>query len=415
MPGPRQPATNPAFSVRIHVPPGAAAVVAGVLAEAPGTVTSRIDEPDAMGTCRITLDADGPRTLAWLTRTLARRLGADLLLTQDPVFVAASTGKLTLRVCAATTTGHDIALLDADADRRVVSHLAAHPEHTDDYTGRRHRVALISDASAVLDFAALPADAALPALESQAVHLRRATGLDVFPLPIATPHVEDIAQAVRLLAPGFAAAVLVHTRPEHVLTTRAILGPTPPVLLLDTLNDGLAVAIAAATINALANRGVQPLGGRVVLVDPARGGDLAGLLIASGIADLTLFDPFGPGGGTLRTVAAEADLIVDLTGLATPPEEVPILRARPEAPPRFAAATTGPRPLHALPGLLTAATTTRRPITARARVAAVHALIEGTPPDALLPAPDQPGLTAAVAAAATHALDPDNGIGMDRA
>ncbi|MFI6588576.1 malic enzyme-like protein [Embleya sp. NPDC050493] len=407
LPGPS--ATNPAYSIRIHVPPGATGLVAAILTEAPGTVTSRVDAPDAMGTCRITLDADGADTLTWLTRTLTRRLGADLLHTQDPVFATASTGKLTLRVCAATATGHDIALLDADADRRVVSHLAAHPDQTDHYTGRRHRVALISDASAVLDFEALPADAALPALESQAVHLRRATGLDVFPLPIATPHVEDIAQAVRLLAPGFAAAVLVHTRPEHVSTTRTILGPTPPILLLDTLNDGLAVAIAAATVNALVNRGVNPLDGRVVLVDPARGGDLTGLLIAAGIADLTLFDPFGPGGGTLHKVAAEADLIVDLTGLATPPEGVPILRARPEAPPPFAAATTGPRPLHALPGLLTAATATRRPITALARVAAVRALIEGTPRNALLPAPDQPGLTAAIAAAATHVLTPDSG------
>ncbi|MGC0417948.1 malate dehydrogenase (oxaloacetate-decarboxylating) [Embleya sp. AB8] len=402
------PPANPAFSVLIHVPPNAADVVESVLADAPGAVSRRTDEqPDAMGAFRITLDADGPRTLAWLTDALTHRLGADLLHTQDPVFTTASTGKLTLRVCAATTTGHDVALLDADADRRVVSHLAAHPEHTDRYTGRGHRIALISDASAVLGFDALPADAVLPALESQAVHLRRATGLDVFPLPVATPRVEDIAQAVSLLAPGFAAAVLVHTRLDRVTTTRSLLGPTPPVLLLDAVNDGLAVAIAAATVNALVNRGVNPLSARVVLVDPAAGGDLTGLLIASGIADLTLFDPFAHRADALRDVAEGTDLIVDLTAFATPPPGVPVLRARPDTPPAFPATTSGPRPLHALPGLLTAATTTRRPITLPARVAAAHALIENTPRDALLPATDQPGLTAAVAAATARALDTD--------
>ncbi|MGC0415849.1 malic enzyme-like protein [Embleya sp. AB8] len=403
--GPERPAANPAYSVRIHIPPAAAEVVAGILADAPGTVVHRADEPDAMGARRITLDADGPRTLAWLTRTLAHRLGADLLHTQDPVFTTASTGKLTLRVCAATSTGHDVALLDADADRRVVSHLAEHPEHTDRYTGRGHRVALISDASAVLGFEALPADAVLPALESQAVHLRRATGLDVFPLPVATPQVDDIARAVRLLVPGFAAVVLVHTRLDRVTGTRAALGNTPPVLLLDAINDGLAIAIAAATVNALVNRGIDPLRARVVLVDPDAGGDLAGLLIASGIADLTLFDPFGHRADALRDVAGDTDLIVDLTAFATPPPGVPVLRARSDTPPAFAATTTGPRPLHALPGLLTAATTSRRPITMHARVAAAHALIENTPRDALLPSTDQPGLTAAVAAAATRALD----------
>jgi len=402
-----RPGANPAFSVRIHVPPTATDVVERVLAQAPGAVSRHTDAPDATGACRITLDADGPLTLAWLTDTLSRRLGADLLYTQDPVFSAAATGKLTLRVCAATTTGHDVALLDADADRRVVSHLAAHPEHTDRYTGRGHRVALISDASAVLGFDALPADAVLPALESQAVHLRRATGLDVFPLPVAASHAEDIAQAVRLFAPGFAAAVLVHTRLDRVRTTRSVLGPTPPVLVLDAVNDGLAVAIAAATVNALVNRGVDPRSARVVVVDPAAGGDLIGILIASGVGDLTLFDPYAHHAGALREVAEGTDLIVDLTASATSPPNVPVLRARPDTPPAFAATTTGPRPLHALPGLLTAATSTRRPITMHARVAAAHALIEHTPQGALLPPTDQPGLTTAVAAAAARALDTD--------
>ncbi|WSY18832.1 malic enzyme-like protein (plasmid) [Embleya sp. NBC_00896] len=403
-----RPGANPAFSVRIHVPPNAADIVESVLADAPGAVSRRIDEhPDAMGAFRITLDADGPRTLAWLTDALTHRLGADLLHTQDPVFTTASTGKLTLRVCAPTTTGLDVALMDADADRRVVSHLAQHPEHTDRYTGRGHRVALVSDASAVLGFEALPPDAVLPALESQAVHLRRATGLDVFPLPLAAPRVEDIAQAVRLLAPGFSAVVLMHTRFDRVTTTRSVLGPTPPVLLLDAVNDGLAVAIAAATVNALVNRGVNPLSARVVVVDPAAGGDLAGLLIASGIGDLTLFDPFAHRADALRDVAEDTDLIVDLTAFATPPPGVPVLRTRPDTPPAFPATTTGPRPLHALPGLLTAATTTRRPVTMHARVAAAHALIENTPRNALLPPTDQPGLTAAVAAAAARVLDTD--------
>ncbi|GCD92386.1 malic enzyme-like protein [Embleya hyalina] len=405
--GAERPAPNPAYSVRIHIPPDADAIVESVLADAPGTVARRADEPDVTGARRITLDADGPHTLAWLTRTLARRLGADLLHAQDPVFTAASTGKLTLRVCAATSTGHDVALLDADADRRVVSHLAAHPEQIDRYTGRGHRVALISDASAVLGFEELPADAVLPALESQAVHLRRATGLDVFPLPVATPDVTDIARAVRILAPGFAAAVLVHTRLDRVTVTHAALGPTPPVLLLDTINDGLAPATAAATVNALVNRGLNPLSARVIVVDPAAGGDLAGLLIACGIADLTLFDPFTHSADALHTIADGADLIVDLTAFATPPPGVPVLRARPDTPPAFGATTTGPRPLHALPGLLTAATATRRPITGHARVAAVYALIENTPRNALLPPTDQPGLTAVVAAAATRALDND--------
>ncbi|SBW27159.1 hypothetical protein FDG2_5198 [Candidatus Protofrankia californiensis] len=400
---PSLPGANPAYSIQIRVPSRALTMVQAVIADAQGTVTCQADEPDASEVHRITLDADSADTLRWLGRVLRHRLGTDLLHTEDLVFLTASTGKLAQRVCAVTTTGHDVALLDADADRRVITHLAAHPLHTDRYTGRSRRVALVTDASAVLDFEPLRAETALPAVESQAVHLHRATGLDIFPLPIAAHGPDDLAAAVRMLAPGFAATILVHTHIQHVHAARTAL-ETVPHLLLDSVNDGLAVAATAAAVNALRLRAVDPRRARVVLVDPARGGDLAGLLIAAGIGDLTLYDPVPYGTAPLHQLADDIDLIVDLIGLIAPPPGVPLLRTRPETPPPLAAATTAPRPLHALPGLLTAAIATQQQITPAARLAAVEALTAHTQPGALLPPLDHPGLTPAVAAAASRAL-----------
>ncbi|THJ66591.1 malic enzyme-like protein [Candidatus Frankia alpina] len=400
---------NAAFSVMIWVPPGARPVIDAVLAAAPGPALCHADEPDPAGGRRITLDADSGSTLSWLMRTLRERLGADLLRAEDPVFVVASTGKLTQSLCTSVTTGHDLALLDADADRRVIRHLTTHPTHTDRFTGRPRRVALLSDASAVLDFEPLAAEAALPAVESQAAHLHRATGLDVIPMPIAARNAADLGLAIGMLAPGFAATVLVHTHVRHIDAVRAALRsaaavqPTPH-LLLDTVNDGLAVAAAAAVLTHLRGRGIAPERARIALVDPHRGGDLAGLLVGTGIHDLTLYDPVAYGIQPLHDLAGRLDLIVDLIGLASPPEQAPVLRTRPEAPPPLAQATSGPRPLHALPGLLRAALTARRPITFSARVAAVHALVGQTPPGRLLPPLEHPRLTPAVAAAALHAL-----------
>ncbi len=394
---------NPAYSIQIRVPPHAAAVVRSVIADLPGTVTCQTDEGDPTGARRIVLDADSARTLTRLTDALRRGLGADLLHAEDLVFSTASAGKLAQQVCAAVTTGHDVALLDADADRRVITHLAAHPRHTDRYTGRSRRIALLSDASAVLDFEPLPAETALPAVESQAVHLQRATGLDIIPLPVATSGADDLASVIRMLAPGFAATVLVHTHIRHIDAARAAVGAASH-LLLDAVNDGLAVAATAAAVNALRTRAIDPGRARIVLVDPARGGDLAGLLVAAGIGDVTLYDPVEYGIQALHAVADQTDLVIDLMGLAAPPRSVPVLRTRLETPPPLLAATTGPRPLHALPGLVTAAVTTRMPITSAARLAAAYALAAQAEPGALLPALDHPGLTAAVAVAAACAL-----------
>ncbi len=394
---------NPAYSIQIRVPSRALAAVQTIIADAPGAVTCQADEAGAGEVHHITLDADSADTLTWLGGVLRHRLGADLLHTEDLVFLAASTGKLAQRVCAVTTTGHDVALLDADADRRVITHLAEHPLHTDRYTGRSRRVALVTDASAVLDFEPLRAETALPAVESQAVHLHRATGLDVFPLPIAAHGPDDLAAAVRMLAPGFAATILVHTHIQHVHAARAALD-TVPHLLLDSVNDGLAVAATAAAVNALRLRSIDPRRARVVLVDPGRGGDLSGLLIAAGIGDLTFYDPVPYGTAPLHQLADGIDLIIDLIGLMAPPPGVPLLRTRPETPPPLAAATTAPRPLHALPGLLTAAITTQRRITPAARLAAVEALAAHARAGELLPPLDHPDLTPAVAAAAARAL-----------
>ncbi|CAI7980528.1 Malic enzyme-like protein [Frankia sp. Hr75.2] len=394
---------NPAYSIRIRVPRSALVTVTAIIADAPGAVLCHADEPDPTGARRIILDADGSSTLTWLTRTLRGRLGADLLGAEDLAFRAAATGKLAQRVGVATGTGHDLALLDADADRRIIRHLAAHPRHTDRYTGRARRVALLTDASAVLDFEQLTSAAALPALESQAVHLHQATGLDVFPLPIAATGAAELATAIGLLAPGFAATVLVHTHIRHVNAVRAAL-TSAPYLLLDTVNDGLAIGVAAAALTHLRARAIDPHHARVVLIDPPRGGDLAGLLVAARIGDLTLYDPVAYGIEPLHRLAPDIDLIIDLLGLAAPPVGIPVLHSRPETPPALAAATTGPRPLHALPGLLSAAVTTQQPITLAARVAAVHTLTAHTPSGQLMPPLDHPRLTPAIAAAATHAL-----------
>jgi hypothetical protein len=399
---------NPAFSIAVRVPAAAVPRVLGVAGEAPGAVDCLLEggAPDGAGPAVVTLEADGADTLSWLDAALRTRLGADLLDVTDLAFRAAAGGKLGMLARARTVTDLDLALVDADADRRVVTHLAANPRAADDYTGRARRVALLCDGTAVLDLEPIEASTALPALESQALLLHRATGLDVVPLPVAAPGAADVATAVSLLAPGFGATVLIHTGLARIAAIRAALDGTG-LVVLDAVNDGLAVAATAAVLSSLGARGIRPPAARVVLVDPARGGELSNLLIAAGVGDLTLYDPVQYGIGALHAVTADegaVDLVVDLIGLAAPPTSVPVLRTRPQTPPRYAAATAAPRPLHAMPGLLTAALAAHRRPTTAARLAAARTLSGLAAPGDLLPPLDHPDLTAKIAAAVVAAM-----------
>ncbi|MCX5604821.1 hypothetical protein OOK29_42515 [Streptomyces phaeochromogenes] len=99
---------------------------------------------------------------------------------------------------------------------------------------------------------------------------------------------------------------------------------------MDTTGHAHAVAVAAATLNALRYRAVPTGTARVIRAGADRGGDLPGLLLAVGVRSLTLHevgappvDPAGP-----------ADLLVDLTGVPAPEDGTPVLRACPQELPR---------------------------------------------------------------------------------
>ncbi|HBF83179.1 MAG TPA: malic enzyme-like protein [Streptomyces sp.] len=378
--------------------------MAAVIASVPGAVMVESDQDPDTDLCRVSADTDGLPALLRLHTLLRQRLGTELIHLGDPALDAAATGKITQRLCVPVGTARQRALLDTEADHRVIQHLILNPDSVDSCTGRRRRIALISNASAVADLGPLPAAAVLPALESAAAHLRRTTGLDVHPLPITAHTPQDLAATAAALAPGFAAVCLSHTHPAYVGAVSAALEHTGTPLV-DTTGHAHAVAVAAATLNALRHKTVPTSMARVVLAGADRGGDLSGLLLSLGVSSLTLYEtsarPQGPAG--------PAGLLVDLTGGVPAPEDgTPVLRACPQKLPTLQETARRPHPLHALPALLATAAQTRR-LTHDNLLTVARALANLAGPSQLLPPIDQPGLaqalTAAVARDSAHSTD----------
>ena len=185
----------------------------------------------------------------------------------------------------------------------------------------------------------------------------RTTGLHIYPLLVAADTPQALAATASAVSPGFAAVCLSHTHPAYAAAVRSALADTrTPVV--DTTSHAHAVAIAAATLNALRHKGVRLPEARVVLAGASRCADLAGVLLTLGIRSLT-FDETGTPG---EHHGQDADVIVDLIGQPATKDGPPVLRACPQDLPPLQTTNRHPHPLHALPALLITAARARRSV-----------------------------------------------------
>lgn len=251
------------------------------------------------------------------------------------------------------------------------------------------KVALVSDASA-LPGRTDPADAAA-GMESAAAFLRYHSGLEITPLPVESRD-GSLAEAITALDPAFTAVCLHHTRPEHVDAVREGLAHRQPYLpVLDTGDDGAAVTMVAALINAVRRARATLAGTRVLILDARAAPGIGALLTAAGARDLTFADS-RTAGADLDDPPVRYDALIDLSAGAI--------------------ATTGrpgPHRLHpllALPGLLSVAVRRRIGIEVTNRFAAAHALARLAPPGRLLPDARDPRVTATIYDAAAGPVRP---------
>ncbi|MFF5289243.1 hypothetical protein [Paractinoplanes globisporus] len=306
--------------------------------------------------------------------------------------------------------------LGAPRDRRVTIPLAragdpapGNPDDVDRYTGRRHRVALVSDASGLR--AGAEAATALAGMEPVAAFLNHHSGLEIALLPVDTRQAA-LEDTVAALTPGFAAVCLHHTSTARADAVRDRLDRLRPVLpVLETGDDSAAVTVIAALLNAVRQTHVPLSASRVLVIDAHTVPEIAALLTATGVRDLTFADSRLTVDATPGEVPVRYDVLIDLSVAdSVPPQWVddrdpPHINLTMNG--RDDDTATGParpnrlHPLLALPGLLSVSVHRRMTIDIGHRLAAAHALARLAGPGRLLPDPLDPRLTATVYAAVT--------------
>ncbi|MGI5972424.1 MAG: NAD(P)-dependent malic enzyme [Oscillospiraceae bacterium] len=125
------------------------------------------------------------------------------------------------------------------------------PEEVWKLTGRANTVAVITDGSAVLGLGNIGPQAGMPVMEGKCVLFKEFGGVDAVPLCIGSQKVEDIVEAVRLIAPSFGGINLEDISAPRCFEVERRLRQVCDIPVFHDDQHGTAIVVAAALKNAL--------------------------------------------------------------------------------------------------------------------------------------------------------------------
>jgi malate dehydrogenase (oxaloacetate-decarboxylating) len=273
--------------------------------------------------------------------------------TREEIFAAHGGGKLGTALTAPLANARDLAVAYTPGVAEVSRAIAADPGLAARYTWTSRLVAVVSDGTAVLGLGDIGPRAALPVMEGKSALFKAFAGLDSIPLVLDTTDIDEIVETLVRLRPSYGAVNLEDVSAPRCfeLERRLVEALDCPVMHDD--QHGTAIVLLAALRGACAVQDRDPAGLRVVVSGAgAAGVACARILIAAGVADVTVLDSRGvlvPGraamSGEKALIAAEtnprrigggiaealegADVFVGLSS-ALLPEEM-LARMAPEA------------------------------------------------------------------------------------
>jgi malate dehydrogenase (oxaloacetate-decarboxylating) len=273
--------------------------------------------------------------------------------TREEIFAAHGGGKLGTALTAPLANARDLAVAYTPGVAEVSRAIAADPGLAARYTWTSRLVAVVSDGTAVLGLGDIGPRAALPVMEGKSALFKAFAGLDSIPLVLDTTDIDEIVETLVRLRPSYGAVNLEDVSAPRCfeLERRLVEALDCPVMHDD--QHGTAIVLLAALRGACAVQDRDPAGLRVVVSGAgAAGVACARILIAAGVADVTVLDSRGvlvPGraamSGEKALIAAEtnprrigggiaealegADVFVGLSS-AVLPEEM-LARMAPEA------------------------------------------------------------------------------------
>ena len=215
-------------------------------------------------------------------------------LSDDEIFAAHESGKLSIRTARPLQTQRDLSLCYTPGVARVCTAIAAEPGLARRFTGVGHTVAIISDGTAVLGLGDIGPRASLPVMEGKAQLFDRFAGLNAIPIVLDETDTDRLVEIIKALAPSFGAINLEDiSAPRCFEVERRLIDELDMPVMHDD-QHGTAVVILAALHNAcrLLKRDMADL--RVVISGAGAAGVACGRILAdAGATDIIFLDSRG--------------------------------------------------------------------------------------------------------------------------
>ncbi|RKM76720.1 NAD(P)-dependent malic enzyme [Rhodococcus opacus] len=215
-------------------------------------------------------------------------------LTDEEIFAGHIGGKLSVETTTALDTQRALSIAYTPGVAQVSRAIAADETLADRYTWTSRLVVVVSDGSAVLGLGDIGPRASLPVMEGKSALFKNFAGLNSIPLVLDTKDPDEIVETLIRLRPSFGAVNLEDISAPRCfeIEKRVIEALDCPVMHDD--QHGTAIVVLAALEGAVTvqDRDLHQL--RVVISGAgAAGVACANILLAAGIADVTVLDSKG--------------------------------------------------------------------------------------------------------------------------
>jgi malate dehydrogenase (oxaloacetate-decarboxylating) len=215
-------------------------------------------------------------------------------LTDEEIFAGHIGGKLSVETTTALDTQRALSIAYTPGVAQVSRAIAADETLADRYTWTSRLVVVVSDGSAVLGLGDIGPRASLPVMEGKSALFKNFAGLNSIPLVLDTKDPDEIVETLIRLRPSFGAVNLEDISAPRCfeIEQRVIEALDCPVMHDD--QHGTAIVVLAALKGAVKvqDRDLHQL--RVVISGAgAAGVACANILLAAGIADVTVLDSKG--------------------------------------------------------------------------------------------------------------------------
>ncbi|MDF3309604.1 NADP-dependent malic enzyme [Rhodococcus sp. T2V] len=215
-------------------------------------------------------------------------------LTDEEIFAGHVGGKLSVELTTPLDSQRDLSIAYTPGVAQVSRAIHADETLADRYTWTNRLVVVVSDGSAVLGLGDIGPRASLPVMEGKSALFKNFAGLNSIPLVLGTKDPDEIVETLIRLRPSFGAVNLEDISAPRCfeIEKRVIEALDCPVMHDD--QHGTAIVVLAALKGAVKVQDRELSALRVVISGAgAAGVACANILLAAGIADVTVLDSKG--------------------------------------------------------------------------------------------------------------------------